>query len=152
MRNFLLKFYCHLNSTEIWVFRVNMAVRMAPIRSARQNAENALFEKRAILVEFSGQKIKNLPLCRNGVIFSFSFLASKILSHLSLSHFSTSSSIGQKTRIFKYLFCFFETDFPGFIYTIWEWTGAQLVVHLVLWPCPSRGSGQIRRISKFNLF
>ena len=31
-----------------------MAVMMAPIRSACQNAENAHFEKRAILVEFWG--------------------------------------------------------------------------------------------------
>ena len=29
---------------------------------------------------------------------------------------------------------------------------AQLVVNIVLWPCPSRGSGQILRIPKFNLF
>ena len=42
-----------------------------------QNAENAHFEKRAILVEFSGQKIKNLPLCRNRVNFSFSSLSAR---------------------------------------------------------------------------
>ena len=60
-----------------------MTVVMAPIDSTGQNAENAHFEKRAILVEFSSQKIKKLPLCRNFFFLSFctfplTFFVSKI--------------------------------------------------------------------------
>ena len=50
-----------------------MAVAMAPIDSAAQNAENAHFTKRAILVEILAQNEK-LPVLRKWSDFSFSLL------------------------------------------------------------------------------
>ena len=44
-----IKFFCYLNSSKYLIFRVKIAVMMASIGSACQNAENAHFEKRTIL-------------------------------------------------------------------------------------------------------
>ena len=108
-----------------------MVFTMVLIGLTGQNAENALFEKSQFWSNFRVKKWKNLPLCRNGVI------SLSLRCHLLLQH----QQHCPENTLFKIFVLFF--DFPGFIYTIWEWTGAQLVVHLVLWPCPSRGSGQI---------
>ena len=56
-----------------------MAVMMAPIRSACQNAENAHFEKRAILVEFWGSKM-SIYLCVEKEQFLFLIVVGETVS------------------------------------------------------------------------
>ena len=88
---------CHLNSTKILFFYVNVAVMMAPVCSARQNAENAPFKKRAILVVFLGSKVsENLPFCQEMKYCSFSLRVSET----------------QSTPISSFLFCqYFSAHF-----------------------------------------
>ena len=51
-----------LNTTKILFFRVNVAVMMAPVCSACQNAENALFKKSQFCPQTFKYFFKNLGL------------------------------------------------------------------------------------------
>ena len=84
-----------------------MVLTMVLIGLTGQNAENAHFEKSTILVEFWVKKIKNLPLCRNGVISLFLFAvgetqsAPRFLRSLFLSVFFRSLFELKKLGVFR---------------------------------------------------